>query len=278
MQSSCLVYLADCFVNQSYEISRLLYDPLYRSTRPGGAACSVLKHAQAVGPIESRIFAVALTGVSNITCAHFRVYLWRHINPRQCPRLFEGFSSVTDRISTSLPKVKILSDKTIVFHSGLETKERAVSIDSASVNELRRERLIARSQISSEESDCSSVRSARCRGASLDKIDLARKLGLKTGDLAKPAPHRSRSVGSSTSSEVYTRRRILNKNQLASPTGESSTVISADSLKNSRASIDYGLQTSARDAFGYVALSNLRRQRSFNRDLEAKTNAYKPGG
>lgn len=187
-------------------------------------------------------------------------------------------SSSSTASMNSLAEVKILSDKkTIVFRSGSETKDRSMSVDSANVNELRRDRLLGRSQFS-DDSDCSSIRSTRHQGTSFDKVDLARKLGLKTGDLAKRVPTRSRNTSNGSVLDSYQRKRVPNKNRLASNTEDSGTVISNDSHKNARSSIDFSTLTSARDAFGYVALSSLRRQRSFNRDLEAKVNTYKPGG
>ncbi|KAJ7386355.1 hypothetical protein OS493_008476 [Desmophyllum pertusum] len=171
----------------------------------------------------------------------------------------------------SLAEVKILSDKTIVFRSGGETKTRALSVDSARASGLRRDRLLVNSsQLSGDESDASVPRS---RGSSFEKADFARKLGLKSGDLSRRTM-RTRSTSSGTSSiEGSTPRRILNKNRLFGSV-ENFTVVSGDTRRNSSASTEAVPYTSSRDAFGYTALSTLRRQRSFNRDLEAKVNAF----
>lgn len=171
----------------------------------------------------------------------------------------------------SLAEVKILSDKTIVFRSGGETKTRALSVDSARASGLRRDRLLVNSsQLSGDESDASVPRS---RGSSFEKADFARKLGLKSGDLSRRTM-RTRSTSSGTSSiEGSTPRRILNKNRLFGSV-ENFTVVSGDTRRNSSASTESVPYTSSRDAFGYTALSTLRRQRSFNRDLEAKVNAF----
>ena len=177
--------------------------------------------------------------------------------------------------SSSLAEVKILSDKTIVFHSGSEAKSRAMSVDSATVSDLRRERLLVGStQLSGDESEGGSYKSTRCRGSSFERADLARKLGLKTGDISRPAVSRTRSTSSGGStSEGCLKRRIVNRNRLVSST-ENCAVISGDSRKNSLASPETAPFTTTRDAFGYSALSTLRRQRSFNRDLEAKVSAF----
>lgn len=172
--------------------------------------------------------------------------------------------------SKSLAEVKILSDKTIVFRASGDTKTRALSVDSASTRRLRRDRLLANSsQLSLDESDNSVSRS---RGSSFEKADFARKLGLKSGDLS-PAK-RTRSTSSANSStDGYSSKRILNKNKLCSSI-ENFTVVSGDTRRNSCASAEQSLFTSSRDVFGYTALSTLRRQRSFDRELEAKVNAF----
>ncbi|XP_078353189.1 rapamycin-insensitive companion of mTOR-like isoform X2 [Oculina patagonica] len=172
--------------------------------------------------------------------------------------------------SRSLAEVKILSDKTIVFHSGGETKTRALSVDSAGVSGLRRDRLLVNSsQFNGEESDSSAPRS---RGSSFEKADYARKLGLKSGDLSRGRRTRSTSSGNS-SVDGSSPRKIVNKNRLVG-SNENFTVVSGDTRRNSSASTEAVPYTSSRDAFGYTALSTLRRQRSFNRDLEAKVNAF----
>lgn len=170
----------------------------------------------------------------------------------------------------SLAEVKILSDKTIVFRSGVESKTRAMSVDSASSSSLRRDRLLVNSsQISGDESDGNVSRS---RGSSFEKADFARKLGLKSGDLSRVRRTRSTSSGHS-SNEGLSPKKIVNKNRLFG-SNENNTVISGDLRRNSSASSEASLFTSSRDAFGYTALSTLRRQRSFNRDLEKKVNAF----
>ena len=172
--------------------------------------------------------------------------------------------------SRSLAEVKILSDKTIVFRSGGETKTRALSVDSAGVSGLRRDRLLVNSsQFNGEESDASVPRS---RGSSFEKADYARKLGLKSGDLSRGRRTRSTSSGNS-SVDGSSPRKLVNKNRLVGST-ENFTVVSGDTRRNSSASTEAVPYTSSRDAFGYTALSTLRRQRSFNRDLEAKVNAF----
>ena len=149
----------------------------------------------------------------------------------------------------SLAEVKILSDKTIVFRSGVESKTRALSVDSASSSGLRRDRLLVNSgQMSGDES------------------------GLKSGDLSRVRRTRSTSSGNS-STEGFSPKKIVNKNRLLG-SNENNTVISGDMRRNSSASSEASLFTSSRDAFGYTALSTLRRQRSFNRDLEKKVNAF----
>ena len=168
----------------------------------------------------------------------------------------------------SLAEVKILSDKTIVFCAGGNTKTRALSVDSASG--LRRDRLLANgSQLIYDESDTSAPRS---RGSSFEKADFARRLGLKSGDLSRSKRTRSSSSGNSLT-DGSSSRRIVNKNKLFG-SNENFTVVSGDSRRNSCASPEAAPYTSSRDAFGYTALSTLRRQRSFNRDLESKVNAY----
>lgn len=170
----------------------------------------------------------------------------------------------------SLAEVKILSDKTIVFRSGVESKTRALSVDSASSSGLRRDRLLVNSgQMSGDESDGNVSRS---RGSSFEKADFARKLGLKSGDLSRVRRTRSTSSGNS-STEGFSPKKIVNKNRLLG-SNENNTVISGDMRRNSSASSEASLFTSSRDAFGYTALSTLRRQRSFNRDLEKKVNAF----
>lgn len=173
--------------------------------------------------------------------------------------------------SRSLAEVKILSDKTIVFRSGGETKTRALSVDSAGVSGLRRDRLLVNSsQLNGDDSDGSVPRS---RGSSFEKADFARKLGLKSGDLSRGRRTRSTSSGNS-SVDGSSPRKIVNKNRLVGSV-ENFTVVSGDMRRNSSASTEAAVPyTSSRDAFGYTALSTLRRQRSFNRDLEAKVNAY----
>ena len=171
--------------------------------------------------------------------------------------------------SKSLAEVKILSDKTIVFCAGGDTKARALSVDSASASGLRRDRLLVNSsQLSGDESDVSASRS---RGSSFEKADFARKLGLKSGDLSRA--RRTRSSSSQSSNDGTPTRRILNKNKLFG-SNENFTVVSGDTRRNSCASPEAAPFTSSRDAFGYTALSTLRRQRSFNRELEAKVNAF----
>ena len=172
----------------------------------------------------------------------------------------------------SLAEVKILSDKTIVFRSGGETKTRALSVDSAGSSGLRRDRLLVNSsQLSGDESDGIVSRS---RGSSFEKADFARKLGLKSGDLSRARRSRTRSTGSGNSTiEGSSPKKIVNKNRLFG-SNENNTVISGDTRRNSTASTESIPYTSSRDAFGYTALSTLRRQRSFNRDLEAKVNAF----
>lgn len=172
--------------------------------------------------------------------------------------------------SKSLAEVKILSDKTIVFRASSDPKTRALSVDSASTSGLRRDRLLANSsQLSLDESDASVSRS---RGSSFEKAEVARKLGLKSGDLSPAKRTRSTSSGNS-STDGYSSKRILNKNKLCSSI-ENITVVSGDTRRNSCASPEQSLFTSSRNAFGYTALSTLRRQRSFNRELEAKVNAF----
>ena len=172
--------------------------------------------------------------------------------------------------SKSLAEVKILSDKTIVFCAGGGTKARALSVDSAKASGLRRDRLlVTSSQLSGEESDVSSSRS---RGGSFEKADYAKKLGLKSGDLSRAKRTRSASSGNS-SVDSTTPKRIQNRNTLVG-SNENFTVVSGDTRRNSCASPEASPYTSSRDAFGYTALSTLRRQRSFNRDLEAKVNAF----
>ena len=172
--------------------------------------------------------------------------------------------------SKSLAEVKILSDKTIVFRSGIEKKPRALSVDSANASGLRRDRLLVNSsQFNGEESDVALMRS---RGSSFEKADLARKLGLKSGDLSRGRRTRSTSSGNS-SIDGSSPRKIVNRNRLVGSV-ESFTVVSGDTRRNSSASTEAIPYTSSRDALGYTALSTLRRQRSFNRDLEAKVNAF----
>ena len=178
--------------------------------------------------------------------------------------------------SRSLAEVKILSDKTIVFCAGADSKTRALSMDSASASGLRRDRLLVNSNhLGNEESEMNSSRS-RC--SSFETADYAKKLGLKTGDLSQArrtrARTRTRSSSSGNSSiDNLGSRRILNKNSLFG-SSENFTVVSGDTRRNSCASPEAAPYTSSRDAFGYTALSTLRRQRSFNRDLEAKVNAF----
>lgn len=172
--------------------------------------------------------------------------------------------------SKSLAEVKILSDKTIVFCAGGGTKARALSVDSAKASGLRRDRLlVTSSQLSGDESDVSSSRS---RGGSFEKADYAKKLGLKSGDLSRAKRMGSASSGNS-SVDSTTPKRILNRNTVVG-SNENFTVVSGDTRRNSCASPEASPYTSSRDAFGYTALSTLRRQRSFNRDLEAKVNAF----
>lgn len=172
--------------------------------------------------------------------------------------------------SKSLAEVKILSDKTIVFRSGVEKKPRALSVDSANASGLRRDRLLVNSsQFNGEESD---VTDQRSRGSSFEKADFARKLGLKSGDLSSGRRTRSTSSGNS-SIDGSSPRKIVNRNRLVGSV-ESFTVVSGDTRRSSSASTEAVPYTSSRDAFGYTALSTLRRQRSFNRDLEAKVNAF----
>lgn len=172
--------------------------------------------------------------------------------------------------SKSLAEVKILSDKTIVFRSGVEKKPRALSVDSANASGLRRDRLLVNSsQFNGEESD---VTDQRSRGSSFEKADFARKLGLKSGDLSSGRRTRSTSSGNS-SVDGSSPRKIVNRNRLVGSV-ESFTVVSGDTRRSSSASTEAVPYTSSRDAFGYTALSTLRRQRSFNRDLEAKVNAF----
>lgn len=171
--------------------------------------------------------------------------------------------------SKSLAEVKILSDKTIVFCAGGDTKTRALSVDSANTSGLRRDRLLVNgSHLSGEESDVSTSRS---RGSSFEKADFARKLGLKSGDLSRAKRTRSTSSGNS-SCDGSSSRRVINRNTLVG-SNENFTVVSGDTRRNSCASPE-APYTSSRDAFGYTALSTLRRQRSFKRDLEAKVNAF----
>ena len=181
---------------------------------------------------------------------------------------------------SSTTEVKILKDKTIIFRTGLE-KVRALSMDSANMSNLRRDRILQAhggSQTSNEESETTAVRpGGRTRGSSIEKADYARRLGLKSGDIAKGQYKRSSSASSSYSASSPERKKIVNKNRVCG-SAENMTVISGDFRKNVRASSDVTAFTSTRDAFGYVALSSLRRQRSFNRDLEnkAKVNVYNP--
>lgn len=170
--------------------------------------------------------------------------------------------------SKSLAEVKILSDKTIVYCAGGDTKTRASSVDSGSSSGLRRDRLLVNSNLSSEDSE---VGSSRSRGGSFEKADYARKLGLKSGDLGGK---RTRSASSAnTSADCSSTKKILNRNTLFS-SSENFTVVSVDTRRNSSAGPEAAPYTSSRDAFGYTALSTLRRQRSFNRDLEAKVSAF----
>ncbi|XP_074611135.1 rapamycin-insensitive companion of mTOR-like isoform X3 [Acropora palmata] len=170
----------------------------------------------------------------------------------------------------SLAEVKILSDKTIVFCAGGDIKTRAMSVDSASASGLRRDRLLANSNhLGGEESEISGSRS---RGSSFETADYAKKLGLKTGDLSRAKRTRTSSGGNSSMDNSGS-KKILNKNRLFG-SSDNFTVVSGDTRRNSCASPEAAPYTSSRDAFGYSALSTLRRQRSFNRDLEAKVNAF----
>lgn len=170
----------------------------------------------------------------------------------------------------SLAEVKILSDKTIVFCAGGDTKTRAMSVDSVSASGLRRDRLLANSNhLGGEESEISGSRS---RGSSFETADYAKKLGLKTGDLSRAKRTRSSSGGNSSMDNSGS-KKILNRNRLFG-SSDNFTVVSGDTRRNSCASPEAAPYTSSRDAFGYSALSTLRRQRSFNRDLEAKVNAF----
>ncbi|XP_068727211.1 rapamycin-insensitive companion of mTOR-like isoform X1 [Montipora capricornis] len=170
----------------------------------------------------------------------------------------------------SLAEVKILSDKTIVFCAGTDSKTRALSVDSASASGLRRDRLLVNSNhLSSEESE---LNSSRSRGSSFETADYAKKLGLKTGDLSRAKRTRSSSSGNSSIDNAGS-KKIPNRNTLYG-SSDNFTVVSGDTRRNSSASPEAAPYTSSRDAFGYTALSTLRRQRSFNRDLEAKVNAF----
>ena len=180
----------------------------------------------------------------------------------------------------STAEVKILNDKTIIFRTGLE-KLRALSVDSANVSNLRRDRILQAhggSQGSNDESEIITVRiGGRNRGSSIEKADYARRLGLKSGDIAKGQYKRSSSASSGFSGSSPERKKIVNRNRVCG-SAENVTVISGDFRKNVRANSDLTSFTSTRDAMGYVALSSLRRQRSFKRDLEnkAKVNVYSP--
>lgn len=180
----------------------------------------------------------------------------------------------------STAEVKILNDKTIIFRTGVE-KLRAQSLDSNNMSDLRRDRILQAhggSQGSHDESEITALRSGgRNRGSSMEKADYARRLGLKSGDIAKGQYKRSSSASSSFSGTSPERKKIVNKNRVCG-SAENVTVISGDFRKNVRANSDLTSFTTSRDAMGYVALSSLRRQRSFKRDLEnkAKVNVYNP--
>lgn len=175
--------------------------------------------------------------------------------------------------TTSLTEVKILSDKTIVFRSSVE-KDRAQSFDSSQVSDLRRDRLlVSGSQLSDSDAESGTFK-PRSRTSSYEKAELARRLGLKSGDISQRAFHRSRSTGSSSSGygpDGY-RKKVINNNSLLGNTNY--VTISGDSNKHARSSSDLGAYTTMRDASGYVALSTLRRQHSLSR--EALVNADRP--
>lgn len=173
--------------------------------------------------------------------------------------------------TASLAEVKILSDKTIVFRSGIE-KDRALSFDSSQVSDLRRDRLLVTgSQLSEPEVDSSSFK-PRSRTSSYEKAELARRLGLKSGDIAQRGYNRSRSTNSGYTSDAYQRQKMVNNNSLLGNTDY--VTISGDSNKHARSSSDSGTYTTMRDASGYVALSTLRRQNSLSRETLIGANSY----
>ncbi|KAK3755311.1 hypothetical protein QZH41_014619, partial [Actinostola sp. cb2023] len=172
--------------------------------------------------------------------------------------------------TNSLAEVKILSDKTIVFRSGIE-KDRSLSFDSAQVSELRRDRLLVGSQLSEPEVESGSFK-PRSRASSFEKAELARRLGLKSGDISQRPFNRSRSTSSGYASDYNQRKRIINKNSLLGNTDY--VTISGDSNKHARSSSDLGTYTTMRDASGYVALSTLRRQHSLSRETLANADSY----
>ncbi|XP_048583211.1 rapamycin-insensitive companion of mTOR isoform X2 [Nematostella vectensis] len=175
--------------------------------------------------------------------------------------------------NNSLAEVKILSDKTIVFRSGAE-KERSISFDSSHVSDLRRDRLLVTGSQSENDPDSWTFK-GRSRTESCEKAELARRLGLKSGDLTRSFG-RTRGMSSGYASDGYRRKKVMNRNSLFW-NNENITVISGDSNKNARNILDTSAFTSARDASGYVALSSLRRLRSFGGDLEASYGStYKP--
>lgn len=172
--------------------------------------------------------------------------------------------------SNSLAEVKILSDKTIVFRTGIE-KDRSLSFDSAQVSDLRRDRLLVGTQVSEPEMESGSFKT-RSRTSSCEKAELARRLGLKSGDISQRSFGRSRSTSSGYGSDINQRKKIINKNSLLGNTEH--VTVSGDSNKNARSLSDVGKYTTMRDASGYVALSTLRRQYSLNKEALATANSY----
>lgn len=171
--------------------------------------------------------------------------------------------------ATSLTEVKILSDKTIVFRSSVE-KDRSLSFDSSQVSDLRRDRLlVSGSQISETEVDTFKPRS---RTSSYEKAELAKRLGLKSGDISQRGYNRSRSTSSGYGSDPSQRKKVVNSNSLLGNTDF--VTISGDSNKHARSSSDSGRYTTMRDASGYVALSTLRRQNSLSREALVGVNSY----
>lgn len=171
--------------------------------------------------------------------------------------------------ATSLTEVKILSDKTIVFRSGVD-KDRSLSFDSSQVSDLRRDRLlVSGSQLSEPEVDTFKPRS---RTSSYEKAELAKRLGLKSGDISQRGYNRTRSTSSGYGSDATLRKKVVNSNSLLGNTDY--VTISGDSNKHARSSSDSGRYTTMRDASGYVALSTLRRQNSLSREALVSMNSY----